>query len=244
VTKAEKPKRPSRRAPARGAARAARAEPTSAAYLKTQLDAAQQQVREATEREAALAIENVRLFNETKEALAQQSATADVLKVISRSAFELQPVFESIVESAVRLCSADNASLFRHDGEIYRHVASAGDISDEDRAYLQANRLVPSRSSVTGRVALERRSVQIPDLRLDPEYTMQIGGNTLRAFLGVPIQSGSELLGVIVARRFAPGAFSDTDVKLLETFAPVGGAERIEDNVAFLAHQQKKASAE
>ena len=169
--------------------------------------------------QAVIAIENVRLFNETKDALEQQSATASVLKVISESAFDLQPVFETIVESAVRLCSADHASLFVHEGDVFRHVAMSGASNEEARRYMADRIAAPGRGTLTGRVSMERRTVQIPDVEADKDYTGLRPGSTIRALLGVPILRGDEILGVIHARRYIPGAFSDRDVKLIETFA-------------------------
>ena len=149
----------------------------------------------------------------------EQAAVARILAAMSHSPFEISSVFESITESAVRLSSADNASLFRREGERYRHVASAGAASDEARAWVRDSVVEPGRASLTGRVAMERRPVQIPDVRLDAEYTSLRPGGTIRAILGVPILRGADLVGIVNARRYAPGRFSDRDVTMLETFA-------------------------
>jgi GAF domain-containing protein/anti-sigma regulatory factor (Ser/Thr protein kinase) len=172
--------------------------------------------------QAAIAIENVRLFNETKDALEQQTATADVLAVISKSSFDLRPVFQAIAEQAVRLCSADNASMYSRDGEVFRAVAHAGNLGPNFEKlldlYARGRVISPSRATVTGRVLLEKRAVQIPDRTLDTEYE---GPGTLeaRAYLGVPVLREGEIIGIFLLRRLKPGAFEDKKVKLLETFA-------------------------
>src|SRR5262249_14465095 len=113
--------------------------------------------------QAVIAIENVRLFDEVQarteelsESLQQQTATADVLKVISRTAFELQPIFDTLVENAVRLCEAERAFLFRFDGKLLRSVASYN-VSPELREFVDKNPIAPGRYSISARAALERR---------------------------------------------------------------------------------------
>ncbi|MGH7771972.1 MAG: GAF domain-containing protein, partial [Candidatus Binatia bacterium] len=179
---------------------------------------------EAFADQAVIAIENVRLFNETKEALDQQTATSEVLKVISRSAFDLTPVFQAVVQNAVDLCGADNASILRREGEVFRYVANAGNFPEEASfmSYWGTVPLRPGRGSLTGRVALERRSVQIDDIDTDPEYEREFAAHKLpgsKTHLGVPLLKDGEPIGLIIARRFAVQPFTDKQIKLLETFA-------------------------
>jgi GAF domain-containing protein/anti-sigma regulatory factor (Ser/Thr protein kinase) len=179
--------------------------------------------------QALIAFETVRLTKETKESLDEQRATADVLQLISRSAFDLQTVFETLVRSAVRLCTADNASIYRRDGDLYRYVASAAKSGDpaEEAALREAfdihSALTPGRGSAVGRVFIERRTVQIPDVESDPDYTAHQTAvpnwNAGRALIGIPIMRESQILGVLLARRYTPGAFQDREVALLQTFA-------------------------
>jgi GAF domain-containing protein len=176
--------------------------------------------------QAVIAIENVRLFDEVQaktrdleESLQQQTATADVLKVISRSTFDLRPVFDTVAESSVRLCGADRAFIFRFDGELLRMVAAVNP-SQELREWVERNPIRPGRKSVTGRAALQRRTVHILDVFADPEYSY--GGRNVepyRSVLGVPILKGDELLGVAAIYRLEVKPFTDKQIALLESFA-------------------------
>ena len=127
--------------------------------------------------QAVIAIENARLLNELRQrtsdltkSLEQQTATSKVLEVISRSAFDLQAVFETVAESSVKLCGAVRASIHRFDGELLR-MAVAYNASQELKEFMAQNPIRPGRDSAAGRAALERRTIHIPDVLADPEYT-------------------------------------------------------------------------
>ena len=179
------------------------------------------QLVEAFASQAVIAIENVRLFNETKESLERQTATNDVLKVISRSASDLQPVFNAVVENANRLCAGDYSFAYVRADDAFRHVAASGgspELVEIDRREVR----YPSRSSLIGRVAIEERVVHIPDVLEDPEYGLhaeqRAGG--FRTLLGVPMKRGDgSLVGAIGIARNHVRPFSSREVELVETFA-------------------------
>src|SRR5262249_38509208 len=121
--------------------------------------------------QAVIAIENARLLNELRESLQQQTATADVLKVISRSTFNLQTVLDTLVQSAARLCEADMAAIHRLVGTDYQHAASHGyppDLHD----YMTKIRFAPGHGTIAGRTALEASVVHVTDVLDDPEHTL------------------------------------------------------------------------
>ena len=170
--------------------------------------------------QAVIAIENVRLFNETKEALDQQTATADVLRVISKSPTDIQPVLNAILETAGRLCESEYACFFRlQDDEC--HLAGSNNASAEYIKYLSENPIKIGRGSLVGRTVLERRAVHIPDCLADPEYTSLEYARTgqHRSLLGVPLLRDGVPVGVIGLLRTTVKPYTDKQIELVTTFA-------------------------
>jgi GAF domain-containing protein/anti-sigma regulatory factor (Ser/Thr protein kinase) len=177
--------------------------------------------------QAVIAIENVRLFEaeqersrELAESLEQQTATSKVLEVISRSAFDLQAVFETVAENSVRLCEADRAIIFRFDGKLL-HMAVAYNTPSEFKKFLEQNPIRLGRHSSSARAALERRTIHIPDVWADPEYTYGArDAEAIHTVLSVPILKGDNLLGVLTIYHLEGiKPFTDKQISLVETFA-------------------------
>jgi two-component system NtrC family sensor kinase len=177
--------------------------------------------------QAVIAIENVRLFDEVQartrdleESLQQQTATADVLKIISRSSVDLETVLDTLVETVARLCRADQAVMFRLRDDVFEPVATRG-LSDQAKAYFTSHPPTPGRGTTAGRVALERRPVHIADVLQDAEYTytevQKVAG--FRTVLGVPLLRKETLVGIFSLNRIRVDPFTDKEIELVSTFA-------------------------
>jgi two-component system NtrC family sensor kinase len=171
-------------------------------------------------KQAVIAIENTRLLRELRESLQQQTATGDVLKIISRSSVDLETVLHTLLDTVGRLCRTDQAMMFRRRDDKLHLVAARG-LSAEGEEFVLTHPLTEDRGTINGRVALERRPVHIPDVLQDPEYTYRKGQTILgyRTMLGIPLLRQQTLIGIFSINRTRVEHFTDKEIELASSFA-------------------------
>jgi GAF domain-containing protein len=189
--------------------------------------------------QAVIAIENTRLLTELRQSLEQQTTTAEVLGVISSSKFELQPILQTVVDTAARLCRAESAVIFRQDKGIYRFAAGYS----LNPTYLEVerqNQILPGHGTLVGRAALTGQVVRIDDAWTDPLYERKQDAEVgiVRSMIGVPLMRNGEPIGVVGLARGHVEPFSDREIELVTTFADQA-AIAIENVRLFEAEQQR-----